>query len=803
MSEEMCVPETGDVDRIDPAGIPEFTGNLAMLAADCMGFDAAGSRIRTIGSDVHDEFQGLSSFYTAPEAEQLFATTAPARDRAADFADDLTTVRSALWDYHQEITPLVGRLRRLKHEAEEFVASIRDDDDWKQDTARTDRNNQLRDDVAATVARFWAAERSCANRINALWGGPQWTTDDGSGGTRMYGVSEADLTAMEEAPWGRAVEREYPAWRIDQHIKSFVWDGIIVDGIWGGLVGLSSLVGLQGWDAMKASWNGLAQLVVGLSITINPLGHYAVDLMPDGTVKNWLTDAQDLTIETAKGLIAWDTWSEDPARAAGLTTFNVLTTVATFGAGAGVRAAASGASTATRIAATTARIGTAIDVPGHIVTGLTQLNRLSQITDDLARLTAAKGFDLPDGTTQLPNGTVVHPGRPYEIDPPHQATRKPDGTLLLPDGRTLHPDGRLTSPTGDTLQTPDQIPAELSARDRTILDNTTHDPVAVGAPQKPDLNAQAGRDGSSASATAQANPYENGGMSRDLRGEHGHSGEDYSGHSTERPAADQHHGGGGDTGGDANGHGHSYGGGGGGPDGRSPSDPSGGSSEGPGQPMVRGGDEEQRVREAIKGIPGKQRPKPNVLKRVLERLGTEPDGQRLAEIIGSGAFNQSDEYGQVVSALGANKTAMFQPSADQLIFADDLVKSGVPPHAIDFEQKFPVGADMDVRIVDETGDVYAYQMKHLNNPLDPVSEITRGKYLLQLAKSEADHQILLVDGGRGTLAEWTANGSYDALMDIHRGDRGPKGQGITFVIRLEDGNLVIPPGSKLDPKDML
>ncbi|MEU5089667.1 hypothetical protein [Streptomyces sp. NPDC021356] len=40
-------------------------------------------------------------------------------------------------------------------------------------------------------------------------------------------------------------------------------------------------------------------------------------------------------------------------------------------------------------------------------------------------------------------------------------------------------------------------------------------------------------------------------------------------------------------------------------------------------------------------------------------------------------------------------------------------------------------------------------------------------------------------------------------MDIHRGGRGPKGEGITFVIRLEDGNLVIPPGSKVDPKDML
>lgn len=219
--------------------------------------------------------------------------------------------------------------------------------------------------------------------------------------------------------------------------------------------------------------------------------------------------------------------------------------------------------------------------------------------------------------------------------------------------------------------------------------------------------------------------------------------------------------------------------------------------------MVRGGETEQQILDAVKGIPGKKRPKPNVLDRVLDRLATEPDGQRVAEIIGSGKFNQSDEYGQVVSSLGANRAQMFQPSADQLIFADDLAKSGVPPHTIDFEQKYPPGADMDIRIADDSGDVYAYQMKHLNDPQNPVGEMTRGKYLLQLAKAEADHHVLLVDGGRGTRADWMANGSYDALMDIHRGGRGPKGEGITFVVRLEDGNLVIPPGSKLDPKDML
>jgi hypothetical protein len=37
--------------------------------------------------------------------------------------------------------------------------------------------------------------------------------------------------------------------------------------------------------------------------------------------------------------------------------------------------------------------------------------------------------------------------------------------------------------------------------------------------------------------------------------------------------------------------------------------------------------------------------------------------------------------------MGAKKAQMFQPAVDQLIFADDLVKSGVPSSAICYEKK--------------------------------------------------------------------------------------------------------------------
>ncbi|MEV8117512.1 hypothetical protein AB0O69_21830 [Streptomyces xiamenensis] len=482
-----------EVERVDPAGIPEFTGNLSMLAANCMGLDAAESGIRGIGSDVHDEFQGLSSFYTAPEAEQLFATTGPARDRAAEFADDLAAVRSALWDYHEEITPIVARLNRLRYETEQFVESIRNDDDWKKSESKVDRNNTLLTDISTTIAQFWAAERSCANRINALWGGPQWTTDDGSGGEHMYGVSEEEMAQAGETPWGRAVEREYSWYRVDQHLKSFVWDGIIVDGIWGTITGLGGLLGFQGWDVFKESWKGLGQLATGLAIVTSPLNALAYSLMPDGAVRDWMDDSLDVTRETAKGLVAWDMWSEDPARAAGLTTFNVLTTVASFGAGAGVRAAASGAGTATRITAAAARVGTVIDPMTYVTRGLTTMTRFGEISSQLANLTTTRAFELPDGSLRLDNGSVIPANGPFTMDalPPGQhAVSRPDGSVLWDDGTILHPDGRLESPTGQTIQTADEIPVEISARDRSILDSTTPEPALAGA-TRPDLNAQA------------------------------------------------------------------------------------------------------------------------------------------------------------------------------------------------------------------------------------------------------------------------------------------------------------------------
>ncbi|MFE1557513.1 hypothetical protein ACFW6V_21360, partial [Streptomyces sp. NPDC058734] len=243
----------------------------------------------------------------------------------------------------------------------------------------------------------------------------------------------------------------------------------------------------------------------------------------------------------------------------------------------------------------------------------------------------------------------------------------------------------------------------------------------------------------------------------------------------------------------------------GGSDGRPPArDHTPAPGDGDPKPLVRGGEAEQQLRDAVKQLPGKERPKPDVLERAIERLAENPRGNQIAEIISSGAFKDSENFSQVVSSMGARKAGMLEPALDQIIFADDLRKSGLKGDEIHFEVKKAEFEDTDVYYGPKDGDSWGYQMKRLENPLDPVGEITRGKYLSQITHSTADHKFMLVDG-QGTMAKWQESGAVDQLMEIHQNGKGKwgSGKGVAFILRLDDGIIVVPRGTPTDPMGIL
>ncbi|SPE56234.1 hypothetical protein SNS2_2969 [Streptomyces netropsis] len=766
---------------IEPGMIPQYTGDFVQLgkAASSLRSNAIG--IRSGGTGVHSRFQAMAAFYKAPEAEQLIGSTRPVMETADGLAGDIESLADALDTFIHEAKPHADRLKQLKQDAIRFVDSVDGDDDWTQDQDKVDAHQALMDGVAAAREGFQEAERNAANKIDAINTAvcrPAWIADDGTHQPRMYGQDADMLKDVKDLPWGSPEERTYERWSLDwwgHGAKSWAWDGIVKDNIWGGIDGLGTLMGTHGGQARDEAWNGLRRTFVG--------GYaYGMDLIgQDEHLSDWQRDSKAYAKEFGKQFIAYDMWEKDPARAHATVFFNIIT----LGAGplAGAAKLGKGGSLA-KAAGTLAKIGDALDpISGSLkaTKALSDLPKVSQVMANISDRLHLPQSKFPDGVLDLNDRyRVDKDGKFVPLDPDGRPNTDPVRREPSASERAAG------APQGDReLVSAGARRAESAARAGDDLTPRARHDTPGGSGGTPDPTG-AGHGGHSGGSGAGHTPEGNGSA--------GH-------HGTEHGGADGHSGSGGS---DGAGTPHGSGGSGsGGSDGGNTSAHEGPTPDGEPRPMVRGGETEQRIREAIKGVPGKQRPKPDVLNRALDRLASEPDGQRVAEIIASGHFNQSDEFGQVVSSLGARKEQMFQPSADQIIFADDLVRSGVPPHAIDFEQKVPAGADMDIRIKDESGQVYGYQMKHLNDPADPVSEITRGKYLLQLARAEADYHVLLVDGGRGTRADWISNGSYDALMDIHRGGRGPKGEGITFVVRLEDGTLVIPPGSKIDPKDML
>ncbi|MGW1094142.1 hypothetical protein ACWD4L_50505, partial [Streptomyces sp. NPDC002596] len=352
---------------IKPEAIPQFTGDLGQLEKDYAGLKADAGHIRGTGSDVHTQFQGLSAYYIAPEAEKLFDSTKPVQDRADTFGDDLEKVSTALSDYATEVRPLVTKLAQLKTDATNFVNKVKDDDDWEYDEDKIDEHNQLRDDVTNTVAAFWAAERTCHNKITALFGGTQMVAGDGSDRKDQYGFNADDLKNA-KLPWGDPMEEKHHVWEVGHWVKSFVWDGLIVDGIWGTIKGLGTLVGFGGWDAMGQAWKGLAQLATGLAISTIPGASTLFWTLPDDKLPSWLRDSRTAMKETGKALVAWDEWGKNPGRAAGAVTFNVLTTVFTGGAG-GAAAGAGKAGAVAKVLSVAGKAGKVIDPMTYIAKG--------------------------------------------------------------------------------------------------------------------------------------------------------------------------------------------------------------------------------------------------------------------------------------------------------------------------------------------------------------------------------------------------------------------------------------------------
>ncbi|MGW0962599.1 hypothetical protein ACWD4K_27160 [Streptomyces gelaticus] len=474
---------------VDPVGIPVFTGDLALLDTKVTALSGSGAEIATAAGDVHTSFGGLSAFYKAPEAEQLFATTKPVADTGLTLSSDLCVIAGALGTYSDDAFPLVEKLKELKRDAVAFRVKVDGDDKWREDGDLVEENNHRRNEIAEVWAAFQEVERACHAKIVALVGGKALKTNDGSGKEGMYGYDAEALKQAKSLPWGDTVEESTPWWQVWEHAYDF-GKGFVVDGVWGTIKGLGTLVGVDGWDAAKQAWTGLAKLATGLS----PAAQLVLHALP-GDHSAWIRDSRTAVKETGKALVAWDQWGSNPSRAAGAVTFNVLTTVFTGGTG-GAAAGAGKAGLAAKTLSLTSRTARAVDPMTYVFKGAgAGLTRIGDAMAGLKGLGRVEFPPLPDNVITLPEGTVRLPDGTVHLP---EGAAVPEGGIKLPDGNVKFPNDAPVLPEGATkLPTGPGEPARYFDSEYNLLDengNVLQKAEDARPEGSPDIHADTGAD---------------------------------------------------------------------------------------------------------------------------------------------------------------------------------------------------------------------------------------------------------------------------------------------------------------------
>ncbi|MFI6803912.1 hypothetical protein ACIBO6_02670 [Streptomyces luteogriseus] len=399
---------------IKPESIPLFTGDLGQLEQHTDALRKEADGIRQAGGEAHRQFQGLSAFYQAPEAEDLFASTTPVRDASDRFGDKVATVADALRTYAAEVAPIAKRLEQLQSQAATFVAGLKTDsgafdENWTDDADKVSEHKALWHDVSVAQSQFAAAEIACNNKITALVGGTQYVMNTGAKqfvprGAELYGYSADVLDQAKELPWGTPATQTHDWWDPDDlgyYAKSFVWDGIIVDNVWGTIDGLATLTGFHGSDRAGQAWEGVVRAIVGAETYLmesggqKPTGVFASD---------FAQDSKQYAKEFGKSFVAWDMWKENPARAAATVVFNGLT----LGAGPLKIASAGKAGTAAKVATTVAKVGDVIDPVGAAVkvTGHA-IPKIAQVTENLRGVSSVPDLRAPHSVLELSDGSKV------------------------------------------------------------------------------------------------------------------------------------------------------------------------------------------------------------------------------------------------------------------------------------------------------------------------------------------------------------------------------------------------------------
>ncbi|MEU7065117.1 hypothetical protein [Streptomyces sp. NPDC046161] len=807
---------------IDLGKIPTFTGNLETLETHAASLKTTASGIRGTGKDVHNAFQALDAVYDAPEQEELLNSTIPVRDKADEFAKKLESVSGALASFATSARPLVSKMKQLRADAEKFVAENKDDDDWQQDQHKIDENARLVREVGMTWVAFQGVERDAANKITALVGGTHFVVDDGSHKTGMYGFEESDVKDARETPWGTADEREYTglraAWEWTKDHAGGALKGFFVDGVWGTLKGLGSMVNVFDWDNFKKTWSGIGNVFGGISAYIATPYDWAMDKM-FGPVDHSDSDKQKAALRNfGKSLVAWDEWDKNPSRAGGTVLFNALT----LGSGSLLKLGKAGQ--AGRLGAA-AEAATALGKAGALVDPMSYLGKAAVVTKfkvgDLMEGLKASRAGVDDMARNMPSGASPHPGEAPAIPGRDYVDHAGNKRVIGEDGHIRDDHGNVVPDTepvrephkSDLPNVHEHETAPVREEPKVLegaggpgrMENGTAHPAGGSHPTSihPGDGAHSAGGGSThntPSSGGHAADHSTGGGS-DSRTPSGGSGGSHA------PGGGHGHNNGGHSGHDAGGHGQGRGDGSETPsadhDADAPSSDNGnGAGDGPGSgsgnperqpPVILQGDRIGQQpsgpmtsgQEAALEVALKNAKVPPVDQgRMLTQLRKSPYGAAVADYISSGRFAGIPMFEDPKGLLFQVKQNGMIPAVHQAMeHAAELQAKGIKN--IEFELKLPEKKlDLDVLVRVDGRIEYGAQLKDVDS-VAGIDSAVKKIAAKQLAGAGVDVKVGILDvkGLRSELTE----------ADVRAVQRAADRTNASFELKFDDGSVTIYP----------
>lgn len=427
---------------IDPDKIPGKDIDPDAIETNASTIKTIAGSVRDNGSNVHLKWQGMAGVYEAPESGTLLGLMQPVSSQATAAGDNLEVVAGALTQFAADVRPIKAELDSLRLQAQAFRDEIAGGvqvqevnpawvstqgyygttssyagyspysssstggsatpaadipqyhsvtKEWHEVQEYVDRNNDLISQVNAQQVAMWEAERTCANTIRALFGGAPLHAYESEDDPLGYGLNE--IPEGTEMPWGAPVERSEGCGEATAKFvfKDFLWEGVIVGGVWGTIEGLGTLVlgynpATGDWfsgDAYGAAWGNLGLLAasgVMNSPLLGPLmwADQGMEAFGGGgflpqEVRDFKAKADEAALNTGKALIAWDKWADDPGTALGESVFNVGTILIPGGAAVtGVKTAGTAASVLSKMA----RVVDLVDPASLAINGTVRLGGL-------------------------------------------------------------------------------------------------------------------------------------------------------------------------------------------------------------------------------------------------------------------------------------------------------------------------------------------------------------------------------------------------------------------------------------------